>query len=52
MMARVRQSSYILRRPQKFFEISTFFWLALVPVKKRWRFRKNFAAFSEYMISI
>ena len=26
-----------------------FFWLILVPVKKRWRFRKLFVAFSEYM---
>ena len=26
-----------------------FFGLALVPVKKRWRFRKNLVAFSEYM---
>ena len=43
------KSSYILRRPQKFCEISTFFWLVLVPVKKRWRFRKNFVAISEYM---
>ena len=42
-------SSYILRRPQKFCEISTFLWLTPVPVKKRWRFRKIVVAFSEYM---
>ena len=34
----------------KFFcEISTFFWLVLVPIKKRRRFCKIFVAFSEYM---
>ena len=36
-------------RPQSFCEISAFFWLVLIPFKKRWRFRKIFVAFSEYM---
>ena len=45
----ILKSSYVLRRQQKLWEIFTFFWLMLVPVKKRSRFRKLFVAFSEYM---
>ena len=33
----------------KFLRNLHLFWLVLVPVKIRWRFRKNFVASSEYM---
>ena len=42
-------SSYILRRPQNFCEISTLLLSYVVPVKSKVEISQNFVAFSEYM---
>ena len=36
-------------KPQNFAKSSPNFWLQYIQSKVRWRFRKNFVAFSEYM---
>ena len=45
----VFSSSYILRRPQKFCEISTVDFSYVVPVKSTVEILQNFIAYSEYM---